>query len=55
VQESGRYEFDAASGKITASPRAGKLKYEGRYDAKTGILVWQDKKYKAPPKEDGKR
>ena len=46
VSESGRYEYDSATGKITASPRAGKLKYEGKYDPKTGALIWQDKKYK---------
>lgn len=45
VSESGSYVFDAKTNRITAMPRAGKLKYEGTFDPKSGALVWEKEKY----------
>jgi hypothetical protein len=45
VRESGTYVFDAETNRISASPQAGKLKYEGTFDPKTGVLTWMKEKY----------
>jgi hypothetical protein len=51
VSQSGRYDYDAATGKITGVPQLGKRNYQGTYDPKTGALIWEDKKYKEVPQE----
>jgi hypothetical protein len=49
VSTAGRYQIDAATGKITAS--GFKMEIEGEYDAKTGSLTWNKVKYQEEKEE----